>query len=268
LQEFIIHNYLYKNHIQTIHSNKLDSYIPKNKFLASLLYKKCNHLVTVSSGIEKKINAKFDFCNSTLIYNPIDFEKINAFKHEAIDFEGNFIVAAGSMNKNVKQFDHLIECYSKSNLSNKNIKLIILGDGKLKKEWIDLAARIGQKDNIIFKGNVANPFAYYSKALFTVLTSKYEGLPMVLIESLACETPVVAYNCETGPSEIINHLQNGLLVENQNKEAMIAAINTFSEDKNLYLQCKSNCKSSISKFEVENIGNQWLSLFKHIKNER
>ena len=49
---------------------------------------------------------------------------------------------------------------------------------------------------------------------------------------------VVAYNCETGPSEIINHLQNGLLVENQNKEAMIAAINTFSEDKNLYLHCK------------------------------
>jgi len=268
LQEFIIHNYLYENYIQTIHSNKLNSYIPKNKFLANLLYKNCKQLVAVSKGIEEKIITDYNFKNTSQIYNPIDFEKINEFKNDDIDFKGSFIVAAGSMNKNVKQFDHLIECYSKSNLPEKKIKLIILGDGKLKQKWIDLGEQIGHKENIIFKGNVANPFAYYSKALFTVLTSKYEGLPMVLIESLACETPVVAYNCETGPSEIINHLQNGLLVENQDKEAMITAINTFSEDKNLYLHCKSNCKTSISKFEVENIGNQWLSLFKQIKYER
>ncbi|GAA4048225.1 glycosyltransferase [Flavobacterium chungnamense] len=267
LQEFIIHNYLYKNHIQTIHSNKLDSYISKNKFLANLLYKNCKQLIAVSKGIEEKIKIEYNFKNIHQIYNPIDFEKINEIKLNSIDFEGDFILAAGSMNKNVKQFDHLIECYSKSNLPDKNIKLIILGDGKLKQDWIDLADRVGQKENIIFKGNVENPFAYYSKALFTVLTSKYEGLPMVLIESLACETPVLAYNCETGPSEIINHLQNGLLVENQNKEAMIAAINTFYEDKNLYLHCKNNCKTTISKYEVENIGNQWLSLFKQIKNE-
>ncbi len=267
-QEFILHNYVYKNHIQTIHSHKLDSYIPKNKFLAQLLYKKCKLFVAVSKGIEEKIKTEYNFKNIHQIYNPIDFEKINEIKSESIDFEGVFVVAAGSMNKNIKQFDHLIECYSKSNLPEGNVKLIILGEGKLKQDWIDLAEKKGQKHNIIFKGNVANPFAYYSKALFTILTSKYEGLPMVLIESLACETPVVAYNCETGPSEIINHLQNGLLVENQNKEAMIAAINTFYEDKNLYLHCKNNCKKSSSKFEVENIGNQWLSLFKQLKNER
>lgn len=267
-QEFIIHNYLYQNHIQTIHSNKLDSYLPKNRFLANLLYKKCKHLVTVSNGIEKKIKAEFDFGNSTLIYNPIDLENIRLAKAESINFHDDYIVAAGSMNKNIKQFDHLIECYSKSNLPARNIKLIILGDGKLKQNWIDLADRIGQKDNIIFKGNVENPFAYYSKALFTVLTSKYEGLPMVLIESLACNTPVIAYDCKTGPSEIINHLQNGLLVENQNKEAMITAMNSFFEDKNLYLHCKNNSIESIAKFKVENIGNQWLKLFKKINNGR
>ena len=142
-----------------------------------------------------------------------------------------------------------------------------LGDGKLKQNWIDFAAQIGQKENIIFKGNLANPFAYYSKALFTVLTSKYEGLPMVLIESLASGTPVIAYDCETGPSEIITHLHNGLLVANQNKDAMITAINSFLEDKNLYLHCKNNCSASVSKFELKNIGKQWLSLLKLLKNE-
>jgi N-acetylgalactosamine-N,N'-diacetylbacillosaminyl-diphospho-undecaprenol 4-alpha-N-acetylgalactosaminyltransferase len=267
LQEFIIHNYLYKNHIQTVHSNKLDSYIPKNKFLANLLYKNCKKLVCVSKEIEEKIKKEYNFKNTTPIYNPIAIEIINKLKDESIDFEGNFIVAAGSMNKNIKQFDHLIECYSKSNLPQKNIKLILLGDGKLKQNWIDLADRIGQKDNIIFKGNVENPFAYYSKALFTVLTSKYEGLPMVLIESLASGTPLIAYDCKTGPSEIISPLQNGLLVENQNKEAMIAALNMFYEDKNLYLHCKNNCISSVAKFELESIGNQWVSLFKQINNE-
>lgn len=266
-QEFIIHNFLYKNHIQTIHSNNLESYLPKSKFFAQLLYKKCKQFVPVSIGIQKKIENSYQIENATLIYNPIDFKKINRFQTEDIDFKGDFILAAGSMNKNIKQFDHLIECYSKSKLPENNIKLIILGDGKLKQNWIDLAEKIGQKDRIVFKGNVANPYAYYSKALYTVLTSKYEGLPMVLIESLASGIPVIAYNCETGPAEIINHLQNGLLVENQNKEAMIKAINTFFEDKNLYLHCKNNSIASASKFELENIGMQWLSLLKSLKNE-
>lgn len=265
LQELLIHNFLYKNHIQTIHSDKLDSYIPKNKFLARLLYGKCKMMVSVSKGVEKKLVEKSNFINTFQIYNPVELNSISKLKEESIDFEEQFIVAAGSMNKNIKQFDHLIECYSKSILPQKNIKLLILGEGKLKNEMKEFANSLGLNDFVIFKGNVQNPFSYFSKALFLVVTSKYEGLSMVLIESLATGTPVISYDCESGPSEIIDNLNNGLLVENQNKIAMIQALNDFVTDKNLYLHCKNNSISSVANFDLERIGNQWLQLFNQIK---
>lgn len=263
LQEFIINNWIYGPFIQTIHSRKLDSYLPKNKFLAQLLYRKCEKLVAVSKSIESEIKKEYPFENCIQIYNPIDVTKVNELAKQPINVSSDFILAVGSMNKNVKQFDHMIECYSNSILPQNNIKLLILGDGKLKENWVQLAKDLKQENNVLFLGSIDNPFPYYKKAVFSVLTSKYEGMPMVLIESLACGTPVVAYNCDSGPSEIINDEQNGLLIDNQNKKAMTDGLNAMIENKNLYLQCKSNAQSSINSFDVEAIGNLWVQLFKN-----
>ena len=114
------------------------------------------------------------------------------------------------------------------------------------------------EDKVKFVGHVKNPFAYYSKAKFFVLCSIHEGLPMVLLESLACETPVISFDCLSGPNEIIIDKKNGLLVENQNFLALSKSLNLLIEDKILYENCKSNAKKSVEKFALENIGNQWL----------
>lgn len=262
LQEFILNNWIYGPFIQTIHSRKLDSYLPKNKFLARLLYRNCDKMIVVSKSIKAEIQKEYSFKNVSQIYNPINVEKVNVLIEEQNTIDFNYILAVGSMHKNVKQFDHLIECYSNSILPHNNIKLIILGDGKLKENWMQLAKDLNQHDNVRFLGSVSNPFPYYKKALFTVLTSKYEGMPMVLLESLSCGTPVVSYDCDSGPSEIIIDKHNGLLIDNQNKKAMTEGLNAMIENKDLYLQCKSNAQSSITSFDVEAIGNQWLQLFK------
>ncbi|MBF8455350.1 glycosyltransferase [Proteus mirabilis] len=56
------------------------------------------------------------------------------------------------------------------------------------------------------------------------MTSRFEGMPLVLLEALSFNIPLIAYDCNTGPSEIINNNENGLLIENDNSEMYIAGL--------------------------------------------
>jgi N-acetylgalactosamine-N,N'-diacetylbacillosaminyl-diphospho-undecaprenol 4-alpha-N-acetylgalactosaminyltransferase len=87
-------------------------------------------------------------------------------------------------------------------------------------------------------------------------------MPMVLLESLACGTPIISWDYASGPKEIITNKQNGLLIENQETDKLIEAMNLFVSDNNLYLQCKENAVSSVKQFSLETIGNEWLN---HLK---
>jgi glycosyltransferase involved in cell wall biosynthesis len=262
LQEMIIHNFVFPKFIQTIHSYKIKSYVPKNKFLAKLLYRNCQQFISVSKGIQEKVNKNYNFLPTKLIYNPIDFEFISNQSKQEVTNDFQYVLSAGSMNKNIKQFNKLIQCYANSILPSKKIKLIIVGEGKLKNKWIKLAESLNLQDMVIFKGNVKNPFRYYKNAIFTISTSKYEGMPMVLLESLACGTPIISWDYASGPNEIISKKQNGLLIENQDTDKLIEAMNLFVSDNNLYLQCKENAVSSVKQFSLETIGNEWLN---HLK---
>lgn len=263
LQEYFIAKFIFNSPlIVTIHSFMTDLYFPKNKFLANNIYSHCYKIVVVSKAIEEKINSEFTYSNVQTIYNPIDFELIEKNIQEELAIDFKYILAAGRMQDSVKQLDVLINCYAASNLPKQNIKLVLLGDGLLKKDLEKQAEKLHLKDFILFKGKVANPFPFYKKAFYTVLSSKNEGFPTVLLESLACETPVVAFNCFSGPSEIIVDQENGLLVENQNQEKLILAMNEMVLNEKLYYHCKQNAKQSVQRFSLETIGKQWLELMK------
>ncbi|MFM9826346.1 glycosyltransferase, partial [Flavobacterium sp.] len=208
----------------------------------------------------KRIESDFKYSNIETIYNPIDIGYIQNQSKENLDYK--YILAVGRMQDDIKQFDKLIESYSKSDLPKKNIRLVILGDGILKNQLVSLVKSLKLENKIYFEGKVKNPFKYYTNSLYTVLSSKHEGFPMVLIESLACGTPVISFDCPSGPSEIITNHHNGILVENQNFDELTLAMNVMIDNKELYLHCKQNAKSSVEKFSIEKIGVQWLELMK------
>ncbi len=263
-QEFFIAKYIYKAPaIKMIHSYMTELYFPKNKWLANQIYSHFYKLVTVSKAINDKVLEEYAYRQAETIYNPIDIDAIEKQSLEPIKESGKFILAVGRMTDRIKQFDVLIRSYAASHLPEKNIKLIFLGDGPIQAELHVLAQSLQLEDKILFEGTKSNPFPYFKNALFTVLTSKNEGFPTVLLESLACGTPVVAFDCQSGPSEIIVDRENGLLVDNQNQEKFIEAINEMVFNEKLYYHCKQNAKESVTKFSLEKIGNQWLQLLQN-----
>lgn len=236
-----------------IHSSKIANYLFNSDTLNNFLFK--NRLfICVSLGIEEKVKKQFPFLNTQTIYNFVDFK----VDDKSENHPEKYILSIARMDhENVKQVDVLLECYAKSILPNNKIRLIILGDGVRLKEMKALARKLNILDFVDFKGFEPDPEIYLKNALFTVLMSKYEGLPTVLVESLLMETPVISFDCETGPNEIIIDRLNGLLIENQNKEKMIQGMNELVFNEELYNFLKQNSLTSVDKFRIDSIKGQW-----------
>lgn len=261
INEIMISYLVYKTPtIYTVHSGVVENYIPKSSFWANLIYGK-HIIVAVSKAIEKKIDKSLNSVLTT-IYNPFDIDKIEILANKFIPQENKYILAVGRMNVKVKQFDKLIEAYSISMLPNREIKLLIIGKGKYLEELKELVFQKNLQDKVIFKNYQSNPHPYQKNALFTVVSSKNEGFPAVIVESLITGTPVVAFDCFSGPNEIIIDEYNGLLVEDQDIVKLTEAMNAMIIDEDLYLHCKNNATSSVKSFSIDAIGNQWLEFLK------
>lgn len=249
-------NKIYRNQrvFYFIHSSDISSYL--NSKLAS---NSKIEFISVSKGIEKEVKCIYPKIKIQTVYNNVEVPEI---EKEFEEINENYILSAGRMNEsNVKQFDVLIDCYSKSNLPSQNIKLLILGSGVRLKNLKEQVSNLNLEDLVIFKGFEVDLYSFYKHAKYLVLSSKYEGLGMVLIESLLSGTPVISFDCKFGPNEIIQNERNGLLVENQNAEKLIEAMNLLIENEDLYATCKSNTLISIEKFSKENISKKWISIF-------
>jgi len=266
LQDWLITKYVFTAPtIYTIHSSNLDWYMPKQSWLTRAIYGRSYGVAALNHSMKEYVEQRHGLKNVAVIYNPIDIpyiqERLNNDYTSMPAFE--YIVAAGRLSEdNVKQFDKLIEAYGVSVLPENDVKLMILGEGVQKERLEQLVFEKNLQDKIIIAGFKENPYIYMRHALFYVLSSKFEGMPMVVMESMACGTPAVAFDCFTGPSEIIEDGINGLLIIDQDFEELTVGINRMYLDNDLYSLCKANATAGIEKFSVENVGQAWLDYLK------
>ena len=198
--------------------------------LARIAYKMADQVVCVSEGVEKKME-RIRMVSSekvSVVNNPIRIDEIRRKKETCTDlswFEKESIptvISAGRMTES-KNFDSLIRSFR--TVKNKlEAKLIILGKGEKKKDLESIVSILDLERDVVMPGFVENPWKYIAKADVFVLPSKYEGFGNVLVEAMACGTPVVSTDCPTGPRMILADGQYGKLVPVGDTEAMASAI--------------------------------------------
>ena len=258
--EWLFLNFIYHNQkfIYTIHSSQNATYLTANNFIAKQMMQKAYKMVTVSNFIKQQLATKYNFDSAIVIPNAFDLKPVSTAEKLPFDY----CIAVGRL-VSLKQFDKLVASYSNSILPQKNIHLVILGVGD-KQEQIEktiLENKVSEFVHLLgFKSNVSE---YISNAKFLVLSSKYEGFPMTVLEALSLGTPVISFDCESGPNEMIINNENGILVENQNFTELTRKMNIFVEDENLYQNCKNNAVSSVAKFQSNVIVNHWLQLLNY-----
>lgn len=218
---------------------------------------KClDKLIVLTKSDEEKL--KQTHKNVVQIYNFSSFEK-----NDKVLLHKKNIVAVGKLDPQ-KGFDLLID--SCKNIENwNNWVLHIYGEGPDKTFLEKKVKDNNLQDHIFFMGvNTSMEMVYINSSLF-VLSSRYEGFPMVLLEAISFGIPLVSFDCETGPKEIIKNNDCGLLVENGQIRKLGKAIEyminnqVILEEKSLKAFTKSN------EFSKDKIMREWIQLFKNFK---
>jgi glycosyltransferase involved in cell wall biosynthesis len=250
--------------IYVVHSSKKTEYLTENPSAFSKICKKNLLNVAVSEYIENEILKKEGIENSETIHNAFNpsWENESGELPEILENK-IYILSYGRLDDSIKDFSFLIEAFSKSKVWEKDVHLVILGDGKDKEMLQKLAISKPCAKQILFLPFTKNPFEIIKNAQCVTLTSKYEGFPMVLVESLSLGTPVVSLDIISGPSEIVKHQKNGLLIAERSLPLFAEALQIVCFDETLYKTLKENAKPSVEQFSMQSISEKWNQTLQH-----
>lgn len=222
----------------------------------------CSNAVIKSLGDDVKISRK----KLKLIYNGIDIERFesNESKNGNKDFFSIGCVASLSPHKGHK---YLIEAAKDVIGKKTQVKFIIVGDGKLRKDLEDYTKELGIDNYFEFKGIIGDVAEVIKKLdLFILPSCKREGLGIALIEAMAAGVPVIGTNIG-GIPEVIKDRENGFLVEPGSSKALADVINYALENQDKVRAVGKNGYQSVKgkfsqKTMIDNIENLYQELFK------
>lgn len=263
--------------------------------LIKLLFNRAKRIIVVSRSIESELIKNFGIKKEKiqLIYNLIDVEKIQNMSQEVLEpkyrkiFKQPILINAGMLNEQKGQW-HLIRAFKRAKESNKNLKLVILGEGELMPYLQQLVENLNLREDVHLLGWQENPFKFLARSKLFVLSSLWEGLPTVILEAMACGIPILSTDCKSGPREILAPQTNinyqakkieqeeyGVLVPPLDKkfykaeESLTKSEELLSEamikvlaDENLHDNLRKKSKERAENFDVKNIIKEWNFLWK------
>lgn len=230
--------------------------------LMNRFYPWADGIVVVSNGVRDDMAQATGIPREliTVIYNPsVVGSEVKKKAQEPVDHpwfapgQPPVLVAVGRLQPQ-KDYPTMLQAFAKVRRSQP-AKLVILGEGKERPMLESLIKELNLTQDVDLPGFVSNPYAYLARASLFVLSSRWEGLPTVLIEALCCGTPVVSMDCPSGPREILRDGLYGPLVPVGDVNGLADAIETALNGEAL-----TPPPESWQPYEIDTVVSQYLDL--------
>lgn len=176
------------------------------------------------------------------------------------------IISVGRLSEE-KGFDTLIKAWRIVTEKYPDWELNIYGEGELKDSLEKQIKENHLDKSLHLCAPTKNITDKYAESSIYVMSSRFEGFGLVLIESMACGLPCISFNCPHGPAEIIENGVNGILVENGNIEKLAEAMEELIDNDEKRIAMGGNAQQSVQKYSPDNIMNMWVKLFYKLRNE-
>ena len=234
--------------------------------LRRLTYPFCSLVVSVSKGVDEGF-ATLAKSKRAVIYNPIminDDGQADQLPTE-VDPNKHWLVSMGRLTEQ-KGFDLLLQAFQQIAPKYPDWQLLILGRGELREQLERMRDDLGLSGQVIFTGALRNPFAVLKKAQLFVMASRNEGFPMAHGEALACGLPVIATDCPSGPSEMIRHNVDGILIKNEDINSLAHAIEELISDETKRKNLSARAPEVSDRFGLEKVVKMWEELLIELIN--
>jgi glycosyltransferase involved in cell wall biosynthesis len=224
-----------------------------------LLYPRADRVTAVAQGVKDDLVARLGLAPEriSVVFNPVVDAELRQQAEEALDHpwfvagSSPVLLAAGRL-VTEKNFPLLLRAFARLR-AERPLRLVILGEGPLRSSLQALARELGVAEDVDLPGFDPNPFRYMARAAAFVLSSRFEGLPGVLIQAMACGAAVIATDCPSGPAEIIEHGEDGFLVPVDGLEDLVQRLRQVLDDPELRHRLGARARQSVERFAVERV---------------
>ena len=237
----------------SVHHNPL-TLPPGRRVLMRWIYRIPKRVVGVSEGVSNILRS-LGIPKARVMTIPNPVERPSTIRSEISPLNLRYVLGAGRLCPE-KGFERLLKAFSYVPLPD--LHLVILGDGEERGRLRNLSRKLGIEQRVHLPGEVSNVTPWYQHAECFGLSSFTEAWGLVLVEAMANGCPVVSYDCDFGPSEIITHNQNGLLVPDGDIRGLGSAIERVVTNKQLQKRLASGGKKRAMSFDTTTIAARWL----------
>lgn len=180
---------------------------------------------------------------------------------DVVGAQRRVLLAAGRLAEQ-KGFDILIDSFSRIARDFPAWDLVILGEGDDRRALVAQVAAAGLGDRVLLPGQIGNMPDWYERADLYVLSSRFEGFSMTIVEAMASGCAVVSFDCDAGPGDIITHGHDGLLVRQVgDPQALADALSTLMSDDGTRALMASRARAVVDRFSVARVFSMWRDVF-------